>query len=70
MPDQRAEMARVVLAEKAALKEWWFVREEILTLLEDHLCTGLPIDQVRLEFEVVLDREGDAVGEAALSSCW
>lgn len=45
---QRARMAKAVLAEKEALKEWWEVREEILTLLEDHLYTGRQIDRGKL----------------------
>lgn len=47
--DQRALMARAVLEEQPDLQEWWAVREEILTLLEDHLYTGLPIDRTRLD---------------------
>ncbi|MDF2377790.1 MAG: hypothetical protein P1U81_16250 [Verrucomicrobiales bacterium] len=45
---QRARMAEAVNAEKAALQEWWVVREEILTLLEDHLYTGQPINREEL----------------------
>ncbi|MEM9017323.1 MAG: hypothetical protein AAGC68_09935 [Verrucomicrobiota bacterium] len=45
---QRSRMAEAVVAEKSALKEWWAVREKILTLLEDHLYTGLPIDRAKL----------------------
>ena len=47
--EQRTLMAKAVLAEKPALQEWWTVREEILTLLEDHLYTGLPIDREKLD---------------------
>ena len=46
--EQRAKMVRAVLAQKAPLKEWWEVREEILTLLEDHLYSGQPIDEEKL----------------------
>ena len=46
--EQRAIMANAVLAEKNALNEWWAAREEILTLLEDHLYTGDPIDVAEL----------------------
>lgn len=46
--EQRSIMARAVIAEKPALEEWWDVREDILTLLEDHLYTGLPIDREKL----------------------
>lgn len=42
---QRERLARAVREEKGALQDWWTVREEILTLLEDHLYTGLPIDR-------------------------
>lgn len=45
---QRRRMAEAVNAEKDALKEWWNAREAILTLLEDHLYTGLPIDREKL----------------------
>ena len=45
---QRKGMADAVKSEKQALTEWWAVREEILTLLEDHLYTGLPIDREKL----------------------
>ncbi|MEM7600243.1 MAG: c-type cytochrome, partial [Verrucomicrobiota bacterium] len=45
---QRSRMVEAVVAEKAALNEWWVVRERILTLLEDHLYTGLPIDRDKL----------------------
>ena len=41
--EQCKQMVEAVLAEKEPLKEWWDVREEILTLLEDHLYTGQPI---------------------------
>ena len=47
--EQRTLMAKAVLAEKPALQEWWTVREKILTLLEDHLYTGLPIDREKLD---------------------
>lgn len=46
--DQRQIFAKAVSLEKPALQEWWETREEILTLLEDHLYTGLPIDQDKL----------------------
>ncbi len=46
--DQRSIMSQAVLAEKPSLEAWWAVREEILTLVEDHLYTGLPIDQEKL----------------------
>ncbi|MEM7010261.1 MAG: hypothetical protein AAF585_02155 [Verrucomicrobiota bacterium] len=46
--EQRQIFAKAVLAEKPALKEWWKAREVILTLLEEHLYTGLPIDQEKL----------------------
>lgn len=46
--EQRRQMAEAVNAEKAPLKEWWVAREEILTLLEDHLYTGLPMDREKL----------------------
>ncbi|MEM1296239.1 MAG: hypothetical protein AAGH89_12800 [Verrucomicrobiota bacterium] len=46
--EQRSIMARAVIAEKPALEEWWKVREDILTLLEDHLYTGLPIDREKI----------------------
>ena len=45
---QRAGMAKAVMAEKTSLKEWWMVREEILTLLENHLYTGQPINRENL----------------------
>ncbi|MCB1230957.1 MAG: hypothetical protein KDN19_11850 [Verrucomicrobiae bacterium] len=45
---QRKRMAEAVVGEKPALLEWWAVREEILTLLEDHLYTGQPIDREKL----------------------
>jgi cytochrome c2 len=45
---QRARMAEAVNAEKAAMQEWWVVREEILTLLEDHLYTGQSINREKL----------------------
>ncbi len=47
--EQRKRMAEAVVAEKQALNDWWKSREEILTLLEDHLYTGLPIDRDTLE---------------------
>jgi len=46
--EQRAIIERAVLAEKEELEGWWQVREQILTLLEDHLYTGLPIDRDKL----------------------
>ncbi len=46
--EQRRVFANALLAEKPALEKWWEVREEILTLLEDHLYTGLPIDREEL----------------------
>ncbi len=46
---QRRKMAQAVVDEKAALEAWWAVREEILTLLEDHLYTGEAIDRERLD---------------------
>ena len=46
--EQRQIFAKAVVEAKPALKKWWDVREEILTLLEDHLYTGLPIDQEKL----------------------
>ncbi|MEC5125298.1 hypothetical protein VSU19_00940 [Verrucomicrobiales bacterium BCK34] len=45
---QRERMSAAVLAEKGALEDWWKAREEILTLLEDHLYTGLPIDHEKI----------------------
>lgn len=42
--DQRAAMVRAVRDEIAPLNEWWSVREEILTLLENHLYTDTPVD--------------------------
>ncbi|MDF1739209.1 MAG: hypothetical protein P1U86_08625 [Verrucomicrobiales bacterium] len=42
---QREQMTAAVLAEKGSLEDWWKAREEILTLLEDHLYTGLPINR-------------------------
>ena len=45
---QRERMVRAVIEEKEALHDWWTVREEVLTLLEDHLYTGLPIDRVKI----------------------
>lgn len=45
---QRDKMARAVVNEKPALTEWWAVREDILTLLEDHLYTGEPINREKL----------------------
>ncbi|MDF1813614.1 MAG: hypothetical protein P1V20_15550 [Verrucomicrobiales bacterium] len=45
---QRDNMARAVLAEKPTLTDWWADREEILTLLEDHLYTGTPINREKL----------------------
>jgi cytochrome c len=45
---QKRRMAEAVRAEKEALQNWWSVREEILTRLEDHLYTGLPIDREEL----------------------
>ncbi|MEM8954291.1 MAG: hypothetical protein AAGD22_09095 [Verrucomicrobiota bacterium] len=46
--EQRALMARAVLAEREELAAWWTAREEILTLLENHLYTGEAIDEERL----------------------
>jgi len=46
--EQRERMVEAVLAEADSLKKWWSVREEILTLLEDHLYTGLPIDREKI----------------------
>ena len=46
---QREAMAEAVNAEKASLEEWWLVREEILTSLEDHLYSGQPIDREKLK---------------------
>lgn len=43
--EQRQRMVAAVHAEKASLQEWWNVREEILTKLEDHLYTGQAIDR-------------------------
>lgn len=43
--EQRAEMARAVVNEKAALKAWWDRRSQILAVLEEHLYTGSPIDE-------------------------
>ena len=40
---QRDAMATAVRDERPALDEWWAVRDDILTLLEDHLYTGMPI---------------------------
>ncbi|MDF1823378.1 MAG: hypothetical protein P1U68_01980 [Verrucomicrobiales bacterium] len=45
---QREVFAEAVVQEQAALNQWWEVREEILTLLEDHLYTGLPIDREKI----------------------
>ncbi len=45
---QRDVMADAVLNEIGPLNEWWAVREEILSVLEDHLYTGTPIDEASL----------------------
>lgn len=45
---QREKMAKAVIDEQNSLKQWWTVREEILTLLEDHLYTGVAIDREKL----------------------
>lgn len=47
--DQREAMAKAVQDEVVPLREWWAVREKILTLLEDHLYTGTTIDGEKLE---------------------
>lgn len=46
--EQRDAMAQAVLEELEPLNEWWASRQAILTLLEDHLYTGTPIDWPRL----------------------
>lgn len=45
---QRELMANAVRNELAPLDAWWQVREQILTQLEDHLYTGIPINQAAL----------------------
>jgi len=47
-PAQRETFAKAVMDEKKSLQQWWSTREEILSLLEDHLYTGLPIDTHKL----------------------
>ncbi len=42
---QRAILENAVLQEKTPLQQWWLVREEILTILEDHLYSGTSVDQ-------------------------
>ncbi|MEO1244339.1 MAG: hypothetical protein AAFX56_01545 [Pseudomonadota bacterium] len=46
--DQRDVIADAVRSERATLNEWWAVREEILSVLEDHLYTGTPFDEANL----------------------
>ena len=46
--EQRDAMANAVLEEREPLDEWWAVREEILSALENHLYTGIPIDTTKL----------------------
>ena len=46
--EQRAVMVDAALAQKPILREWWKVREEILSILENHLYTGEPIDRETL----------------------
>ncbi len=43
--DQQSFLYEAVLAEAAPLTEWWNTRESLLTLLEDHLYTGEPINK-------------------------
>ncbi|MEM0896788.1 MAG: c-type cytochrome [Verrucomicrobiota bacterium] len=47
-PEQRALLERAVIAEQPDLQEWWRLREEILTTLEEHLYTGGKIDRKKL----------------------
>lgn len=46
--EQQTVFAEAVVREQTPLNQWWEVREEILTLLEDHLYTGLPIDREKI----------------------
>lgn len=46
--EQRYVMANAVRDESDPLDEWWAVREEILSVLEDHLYNGTPIDGATL----------------------
>lgn len=43
--DQREILANAVLSEDDALKKWWGARDDILRIYENHLYTGLPIDE-------------------------
>ncbi len=46
--NQRDLLAKAVLDEEEILKEWWEKRKRVLTLLENHLYTGIPIDEKEL----------------------
>ena len=48
-PGQREILARAVMDEKPHLQDWWSEREKILTLLEDHLYSGTPVDHSKLQ---------------------
>ncbi|MEM8682521.1 MAG: c-type cytochrome [Pseudomonadota bacterium] len=45
---QRDVMSDAVRNESASLNEWWAVRDEILSVLEDHSYTGMQIDEASL----------------------
>ncbi|MEM9478138.1 MAG: hypothetical protein AAGA58_00600 [Verrucomicrobiota bacterium] len=47
--EQRAFFEKAVVQEQPDLQAWWKVREEILTLLENHLYTAEPIDRTKLQ---------------------
>lgn len=46
--EQRDAMVRAVREEREPLDKWWAVREDILSTLENHLYTGIPIDTAGL----------------------
>lgn len=43
--NQRMILSRTVLAEEKLLRQWWETRNQLLRLFENHLYTGIPIDE-------------------------